>query len=155
MKSCDGILCFDCIYVVFLPAPCISESCIKINLKFFFHTSLCFFKRFCYVLQGLHFLKNFLRYHDLLLGSGLEEFFYFLFFARLFTLTRKKVLVPTFGSGLLSVISKVNIHNLSLSKSKSNNGNSNWTILKAENREFCNADKCKTNCLLTLPAPCT
>ena len=44
-----------------------------------------------------------------------KSFFIFLFFARLFTLTRKKVLVPTFGRGLLSVISKVNILNLQVS----------------------------------------
>ena len=39
-----------------LPAPCISESCIeiKINLNFYFHTSLWYLKRFYEGLKGLH-----------------------------------------------------------------------------------------------------
>ena len=39
-----------------LSAPCISESCIKIkiNLNFYFHTSLCCLKRFYEDIKGLH-----------------------------------------------------------------------------------------------------
>ena len=39
-----------------LPPPCSLESCskIKINLNFYFHTSLWCLKRFCEGLKGLH-----------------------------------------------------------------------------------------------------
>ena len=42
-------------HVLILPAPCISESCVKIriNVNFYFHTSLWCLKRF-YEGLGLH-----------------------------------------------------------------------------------------------------
>ena len=42
--------------ILTLPAPCISESCIKIkiNLTFYFHSSLWCLKRFYEGLKGLH-----------------------------------------------------------------------------------------------------
>ena len=42
--------------ILTLPIPCISKSCIKIkiNLNFYFHTSLWCLKRFYENLKGLH-----------------------------------------------------------------------------------------------------
>ena len=69
--------------VLTLPAPCISESYVKINLSFYFHTSLWCLKRFYEGLKGLHKTfwgttkkcenKNLSWFFSLCLGLGLEE----------------------------------------------------------------------------------